>query len=713
MLSRKLRYLLIALPVTSIVTQLGWGQASVQTPPPSTIQLTGRLVEGVRQVGGAAPNTAAATIRIRDADSTVPNIYLPLQDGSNSAAVNSTTHAFTATLAYALYAGQKIQLQQFDAMGMPVNEQASDPITIPGLADWGRWHMDVAAGAVLSFDNGFTSGTLSGNNSQSTLFLSLNVEKNWKWTGIRDISAPAPATSSPLPPAVVNRPYRVQLAVRFPSAILPLQFSLSGAPAWLNIDGSSGVLSGTPSMPDPAGTTFTTNVADSSGSNPISLSSRIRVVDVPEVLLSSRTQLPPAVRGQDYDYQLEINLGGFTAPVTFAFSPPNLVPWLTLNSNGRLHADLGNLPAAGGPFNLAISLMDAAGQKSSFSASIEVVDSPPAAPAMMVSIGTSAPENGAFRIFQRGRERSRKTSELNSRWGFTTYFQGRLTSIPVTICQAMTTTTPTMATMQTTQTTPAAGGSGNQGTTPCSSDTLSTFLTSTKSGEILGGAYLPILLPVWTSNMAPNALFIAPIAKVGFATPTGSTGSSAPVSTSTTTTDMGTTTTAIVTQPVNASQFYNFYSFGGRLGHFKLSRDSSSAPELLSYLDVSVGRFSNLDTLVPAFDCKTDNSALQPMTTCTALRNPPPAGQSIGPLIGVPVRRWRINIEGLLKIPSTPFAVGMSANIGQNLFTPPLSCGSNCPSGIPTTLQGPKDDLRFFIGAKFDLGKMLAKLTPL
>jgi len=166
------------------------------------------------------------------------------------------------------------------------------------------------------------------------------------------------------------------------------------------------------------------------------------------------------------------------------------------------------------------------------------------------------------------------------------------------------------------------------------------------------------LINHWFWQNAPNALFIAPIAKVGFITPTG-----------TTTTAGGGAQTL-----VNPSQFYNFYGFGARVGHFKLSANSNAAPESLSYIDIVTGRFSNLDTLAPILD-KDGNR-----TSTT-----------------YPVRRWRIGIEGVLKIPASPFVLGFNANIGQKLLTPP-------------TVQGAKDDLRFFIGAKFDIGKLVGKL---
>lgn len=98
------------------------------------------------------------------------------------------------------------------------------------------------------------------------------------------------------------------------------------------------------------------------------------------------------------------------------------------------------------------------------------------------------------------------------------------------------------------------------------------------------------------------------------------------------------------------------------------SRDE--APETLSYLDFTFGRFSNLESLVQT-------------STLAASRE----------------RLWRISAEGVLKIPSTPLIIGMSANVGM----------SN--PGAPKVVRAAGDDLRFLFGAKFDVSKILAKVT--
>jgi len=63
-------------------------------------------------------------------------------------------------------------------------------------------------------------------------------------------------------------------------------------------------------------------------------------------------------------------------------------------------------------------------------------------------------------------------------------------------------------------------------------------------------------------------------------------------------------------------------------------------------------------------------------------------------------RLYRLNIEGLLKIPMTPLNIGFSANLGQKtLGAERLDHGYAAP-----------DDLEILFGTRFDIGQFLAKL---
>jgi hypothetical protein len=192
---------------------------------------------------------------------------------------------------------------------------------------------------------------------------------------------------------------------------------------------------------------------------------------------------------------------------------------------------------------------------------------------------------------------------------FNTYFETRLTAIPVATGDAIPVT------------------------------------SSRQAATLSAGAYAPFAITTWTDHRDPYALTLGPISKVGFDTPiTAGTGAAC------------------------QADFYTDFGFGGRMGVSKMSYSKDVAPELVSYLDVVAGRFSNFDA--PALD---DGGRIH--------------------------RPWRLQIEGVLKVPGYPLVIGFEANIRQNL-------------GIGRAWEvTAKDDLRFFFGTRFDAGRAMARLT--
>jgi hypothetical protein len=180
-----------------------------------------------------------------------------------------------------------------------------------------------------------------------------------------------------------------------------------------------------------------------------------------------------------------------------------------------------------------------------------------------------------------------------------------------------------------------------------SASSLTTFLGSRKSALMQAGNYFPVLINHWAARGTENAMFVAPLAMIGFMAPTDSTTAGS--------------------APVNPQAFYNDYGYGARLGHFELAESANLAPRLVSYLDVICGRFSNLESVIND-----------------------PGGTRL-------TRQYRIAIEGVWKVPATPFQIGFSANIGQNL------------TGA-SRVQAAPDDLRFFFGARFDASTLLGQI---
>ena len=243
--------------------------------------------------------------------------------------------------------------------------------------------------------------------------------------------------------------------------------------------------------------------------------------------------------------------------------------------------------------------------------------------------------------------------------GINSFFDTRLTSIPVSACSVPNASTPSSSQS------PCA-------TTPSATSTqLDTFLSQRKTARLAVGVYFPWTVTSWAYNNTHNALFLAPLAKVGFDTPAGDLTQAQPSSTAAGTT--GSTVTA-----VNPTSFYNFHGYGGRIGHYSLTSSRNQAPELVSYLDVIFGPFSNLETLV------TPKTA---PPTATPFRK----------------RMYRLALEGILKVPSTPLIVGFSANVGQEA----VGLGQN------NIVQRAGDDLRFLFGVKFDAAKLMAAIIKI
>jgi hypothetical protein len=248
---------------------------------------------------------------------------------------------------------------------------------------------------------------------------------------------------------------------------------------------------------------------------------------------------------------------------------------------------------------------------------------------------------------------------------FNTFFNARLTSIPV-------------ATAENAATGDGGGEGGGEAAEPCNTPDCEGFITSKKAALMQAGIYLPMYgsLTTWYRKVTrqdhsfrweKNALFVAPLAKGGIMTITGDRETSEG-------------------QQFGGDDIFNFYSFGMMLGHYRLharrqrdefgrylnnrfgrplwERNPNIAPELISWLTISAGRWENFEIMVP-----------------TGQKN------AMGEEIKVRERPWRIEALGRLKIPETPFIIGFDGNFGK----------------------GP-DDLRFIFGTRFDIGKLMRTL---
>ncbi|MFN7929781.1 MAG: putative Ig domain-containing protein [Blastocatellia bacterium] len=245
--------------------------------------------------------------------------------------------------------------------------------------------------------------------------------------------------------------------------------------------------------------------------------------------------------------------------------------------------------------------------------------------------------------------------------GFNTFFDTRLTSIPV-VTTPSTTTTTTTTTLQTSQACDPGGGG------------IDCFLASRKVAVMQVGGYVPMYgeFMKWRFDNHDNAIFIAPLGKFGIQTVTSREVDARLAANNTT-----------ATETLNGDDVFNFFAFGTRLGHYRLA-DRDRSPELISYIDLTFGKWENFE-LLRKLPC-TSSQSLPTGFTC-------PGGFLVNRVNGVEKfftvrdRQFRTGFEGRLRIPQTPLFIGFDANFGK----------------------GP-DDLRFLFGTRFDVGKLFGQL---
>lgn len=237
---------------------------------------------------------------------------------------------------------------------------------------------------------------------------------------------------------------------------------------------------------------------------------------------------------------------------------------------------------------------------------------------------TLPPDQDSIQVAERATEALRaKDEELEARhWlaprQFNTFFDARMTALPVKQGTSTQTTTTTSAGAQTTA--PA--------TTP-----VNEFIASQKGAVVQIGMYAPLYGPktTWIHQAQVNALFAAPVFRFGIQTITED--PAAPQTSTSAATSGGTQTVAtrtVATAP-DEDDVFHFWSVGFGVGHYRLTGTRNEAPELISYLHITWGKSE-------AFESKgTDGVIVKPS-------------------------RWFV--EGRLKIPDTALQVGFDANLG-------------------------------------------------
>jgi hypothetical protein len=217
------------------------------------------------------------------------------------------------------------------------------------------------------------------------------------------------------------------------------------------------------------------------------------------------------------------------------------------------------------------------------------------------------------------------------------------------------------------------------------------LLTSQKVFRVGTGVYLPWIFG-HSSGAHPDALFFAPLAKAGFDTVTGA----------------GVSTNVILpggtTGTLDFQTAYKFYAYGARLGNMSLSQSHNRAPLIEHYLDVTVGRYSNLQSYICHHlkaGAVPPHPVVEPTGTSCLVDYPGafPAGTQV---VDSRKQLYRLDFEGLVRIPIPatliPFYIGFNANIAQHSWQAEyLDHG-----------YAPPDDIRILFGTKIDIGTLLS-----
>jgi hypothetical protein len=258
-----------------------------------------------------------------------------------------------------------------------------------------------------------------------------------------------------------------------------------------------------------------------------------------------------------------------------------------------------------------------------------------------------------------------------SRFNINTFFDARLTSVAT---QNATSTTTT--------------GSATPSTSP---STFDTFKSSSQAASLEAGIYAPLVTTPWAKDR--YSLFLGPLFKAGFVTLTDQ--QIAAASAQSTSTASSTTTTTTQTAALT-DRFYTNYALGSRIGVFRHFHSRDAAPDLISFVDIAVGKFGDFEAVRLIQPAERDNMTGYSLTNEM-----------------ISLRPWRVSLEGLLRIPRTPLVLGFNANIGlSSVHAQMVKDGmTGTPFLVPFAL--PKDDLRFLLGARFDAGKLFRSLPTL
>ena len=333
----------LRLAATGGTGTLTWSLAPGSSPPP------GLLLNASTGTISGTPTQAGIynfTVAVTDALGVSVSRQLAI---SVTSALSITTPATLPTAQVSVTYSITIQV----AGGVPPYSYSTDPTQLP-------------PGLVLNSSSGVLSGTPSVAGDYRflvTVFDSqrVSVERAFFITVSETVSTPTILTANPLPGATVGAAYEVPFAAS--GGTSPYQFFLSAGdlPPGLNLDGRTGVLSGSPSQTGDFN--FVIGVIDTLERS----STKTFSLRVSEGLSITTTQLPAGTVGERYT-TTSITVTGGSEPYTFS-TTGNFPPGLALNPTSGA---IGGTPTQSGVFAFNVLVRDAAQRLATRSYSVTI-----------------------------------------------------------------------------------------------------------------------------------------------------------------------------------------------------------------------------------------------------------------------------------------------------------------------------------------------------